>query len=45
MIDLDIFSQDLVYPPELDAFVDKLMLFKVEVSDDNFVLQLAQLYR
>ena len=29
------FSKNLAYPPEFDAFVDKLMLFKVEVSDAN----------
>lgn len=25
----------MVYPPELDIFVDKRMLFKVEVGDAN----------
>lgn len=32
---LDSMDQDMVYPPELDIFVDKRMLFKVEVGDAN----------
>ncbi|WJX22693.1 hypothetical protein P8452_11974 [Trifolium repens] len=30
-------NQDLAYPPELDTFVNKRMLFKVDVTDANLL--------